>query len=202
MVVDNGSTDDTAKVLAGLATSALGAWFRVVAVMPNEGYGNGLWSGLRTTTARIVGWSHADMQCDPKDAIAAFGLVNNAKDRPLLVKGARSGRNAKDVFVSRVFETNARMLLNLDTPEINAQPKVFPRELLATLSAPPKTFAFDLYVLYHARKDGYAITTIPVVFPPRIHGTSKWAATFFGRYKTILGMLSYMWHLLNTEGRL
>ena len=72
----------------------------------------------------------------------------------------------------------------------------------ARVKNPPKTFAFDLYVLYHATRQKFRIDAISVLFPPRIHGTSKWAATFFGRYKTILGMIAYMRVLSKTEGRI
>ena len=79
---------------------------------------------------------------------------------------------------------------------------MFARGLLAKISNPPKTFAFDLYVLYQAEKAGFVTKTIPVEFPPRIHGTSKWAFSFMSRYKTILGMIRYMWQLSLREGRL
>lgn len=202
VVVNNGSADDSATVLEKLAASDLGLWFRVVDVKVNQGYGFGLWSGLGSTTAPVVGWTHADMQTDPADAMKAFEIVTGAGQENLLVKGTRHGRNWKDWFVSRVFETFARVLLGLKTREINAQPKVFPRSLLAEMKAPPKTFAFDLYALYHAERAGFNVTTIPVLFPPRIHGVSNWAATFFGRYKTILGMIAYMRTLAQSEGRL
>jgi glycosyltransferase involved in cell wall biosynthesis len=201
VVVNNGSTDNSSDVLRELQASDLGRWFRVETVARNQGYGFGLWSGLRRTTAPFVGWSHADMQCAPKDAFKALEVVRDAH-KQVLVKGTRSGRNWKDKFVSRVFETFARVLLGMNIYEINAQPKVFPRALLDKMVEPPKTFAFDLYALYNAQKAGFEVETIPVLFPPRIHGASKWAASFFGRYKTILGMIHYMWELNRSEGRL
>lgn len=202
VLINNGSTDDSARVFAELGRSELAPWFRTVLVEVNQGYGFGLWSGLKTTTARYVGWSHADQQCDPKDAFAALDLLKKDRPESTVVKGIRFGRNAKDKFVSRVFELFARLFLGIHVHEINAQPKVFARGLLAKVSNPPKTFAFDLYVLYQAEKAGYVTKTIPVEFPPRIHGTSKWAFSFMSRYKTILGMIRYMWQLSLREGRL
>ena len=200
VVVENGSRDNSAAVLGELQATPLGAWFSVVAVPVNQGYGYGLWQGLQATRAPYVGWSHADLQCDPADAFTALALVRAAPKR--LVKGVRHGRNWKDQSVSRVFAGFAQALLGLSLSEINAQPKVFSRELLATFIAPPSTFAFDLYALYHAAKAGYEIKTIDVQFPPRVHGLSNWAATFAGRYKTIWGMIRYMWELQGREGRL
>lgn len=205
VMVENGSKDDSRKqfeVLAG--RSELAPWFRMVPIDINQGYGYGVFTGLKVTEAPIVGWSHADQQCDPEDAIKAyFQLVDAQKQgRSVLVKGSRRGRNWKDIFVSRVFELFARVLLGLGVHEINAQPKVFARELIGKLNAPPKTFAFDLYVLYHARKANLELQTISVVFPPRVHGLSNWSSHFLSRYKTIWGMICYMRTLAKSEGRL
>lgn len=202
VVVNNGSKDESAAVLKELSEGEYKDWFRVVNVEVNQGYGYGVWQGLKSTKATYIGWSHADMQCDPADAIKAFNILKKSSSSKLLVKGVRSGRDWKDRFVSRVFEFMSFMVLGARIYEINAQPKVFPRELLSKILNPPFTFAFDLYVLYQALKDQYQIQTINVIFPPRIHGVSNWASNFFSRYKTILGMIRYMFQLLRTEGRI
>jgi glycosyltransferase involved in cell wall biosynthesis len=202
VLVENGSKDHSRQVLSDLEKSELGRWFRVVLVDVNQGYGFGLASGLKTTTARFIGWSHADQQCDPKDAFLALSRIKISRHEKLLVKGVRSGRNWKDRVVSRVFEAFAWIFLGMKLYEINAQPKVFPRVLWNEIKNPPLNFAFDLYVLYRATKASYRFETIEVLFPPRIHGMSNWASNFFGRYKTILGMIRYMRDLGKSEGRL
>lgn len=201
IIVNNGSVDDSAEVLKQLSKGQDGPWFRIVLVEKNQGYGFGLWSGLQNTQSQFVGWSHADLQCDPVNAFLALDIVKKYP-RQCLVKGVRSGRDKKDIFVSRVFETLARLILGVSVHEMNAQPKVFPHEMLKLLKNPPKTFAFDLYALFNAQKAGYEIQTIPVLFPPRIHGVSNWASHFLLRYKTIWGIIKYMFHLARTEGRL
>ncbi len=205
LMVENGSSDHSQQVFEKLSHNVLLApWFKMIPVHKNQGYGFGVHMGLQATEAPVVGWSHADQQCDPADAIKAYFLWmdKNQKGEKILIKGSRKGRNWKDIFVSRVFELLARLILGVQVHEMNAQPKVFNRNLLNHLSSPPKTFAFDLYVLYHAKKMGLEILTIPVDFPPRVHGFSNWSAHFFSRYKTILGIIKYMWHLARTEGRL
>ena len=203
VVVNNGSNDESEQVLNRLKDSGLGSWFRIVHVTQNQGYGYGLWSGLVTTTANVVAWSHADLQCDPKDVLRAYSILKTRNDPYLIIKGSRAGRNGKDRFVSRVFEFFALLILGLNIREINAQPKVFSRGLLNfERLSPPKTFAFDLYMLYQAKRAGARIEEIRVEFPSRIHGVSKWASNFFNRYKTILGMIRYMFQLALKEGRI
>jgi glycosyltransferase involved in cell wall biosynthesis len=190
VLVNNGSTDDTKQVLGRLLAGETGAWVHVVDVYPNEGYGHGILAGLHATSAPVVAWSHADTQCDPRDAFRGYALVAERPTR--FVRGERSGRRRADVLVTRVFELLALVLLRKRMREINAQPKVFRRDLLAHLDDPPKNFAFDLYVLYQALRHGYEVTGLPVQFPPRVYGRSKWAANFLSRYRTILGMIGYM----------
>ena len=171
VLVENGSTDSSRIVLEQLKEKALGPWFRVVRVEVNQGYGYGLWSGLQITHAPYVAWSHADMQCDPSDAFNALELLKRSGyTEKTLVKGVRAGRNWKDIIISRVFEFLALIILGKGFYEINAQPKVFPRRFLDTIKNPPYGFAFDLYALYCAAKQGFNVQTITVDFPPRIYG--------------------------------
>lgn len=203
VLVENGSTDNSAQVLNELLKQEkYKNWLKPVRVAQNQGYGYGIWQGLSATSAKYVGWTHADMQCDPLDTFKALDIIEKSGNPKLLIKGVRSGRNWKDCFVTKVFETLSRFILGLEANEVNAQPKVFKRDLLDEVKNPPMTFAFDLYILYVAQKNGFQIQNIDVLFPPRLHGASKWAASFLGRYKTILGMILYMWHLRRSEGRL
>jgi glycosyltransferase involved in cell wall biosynthesis len=201
VLVENGSRDNSIEVLAQLEKTDLSRWFRKVLITKNLGYGYGVHQGLKNTTAPIIGWSHADQQCDPKDAFIALEKLKSAKNEKVLVKGVRSGRNWKDKWVTHTFESLAFLILGVKTKELNAQPKVFSRELLDSLKQAPNNFAFDLYVLFLALKSGYRILTIPVLFPPRVHGVSNWASNFFSRYKTILGMVKYMFELSRSQGR-
>ncbi len=202
ILVDNGSTDNTAKVLAHLQKGPFSPWFRVVSISENKGYGHGLWSGLITTTAPVIGYSHADEQCAPNDVFIAYEKLKNSGKNKILVKGTRLGRAWPNRLVTGVFELIANVCLNLKTNEINAQPKIFSRSLLNELTSPPITFAFDLYLMYHARKSCYSVEDIPVLFPPRAHGVSRWAASFISRWRTILGMIRYMGQVAREEGRL
>jgi glycosyltransferase involved in cell wall biosynthesis len=202
ILVENGSVDNSKQILAELELSEAAPWFRKVVIPKNQGYGFGVFQGLLNTEARFVGWSHADQQCDPKDAFVALKRLQSLPEDKVLVKGARNGRDRKDRYVTFVFELIARLLLGIKTKELNAQPKVFSRGLITTLDHAPNHLGFDLYVIYQALKAGYRIENIPVIFPPRVHGVSHWAGNFFNRYQTILRMLKYMFQLSRTQGRI
>lgn len=198
IIVQNGSADNSQNVLKELQKSFVGSWLKVINIQENHGYGFGLWTGLKTTTARFVAWTHADMQCDPSDVFKALKILKSSQTSDkLIVKGMRYSRNWKDIFVSRVFELFVLLILRKRIYEINAQPKVFKRDLINLLDNPPFNFGFDLYVLYVARLNNYKFIELPVLFPPRVHGNSSWSFSFFKRYRTILSIILYMFHLRN-----
>lgn len=203
VLVENGSKDNSRVLMQEYKSSSPWApWFSIVPIDVNQGYGYGIWTGLLSTTAPVIGWSHADQQCDPQDAFKALGILKSQSNAKVLVKGIRHGRSFKEIFVSRVFEFLAWIFLGFRFYEINAQPKVFPRQLLGMCQNPPKDFSLDLYVLYSALKNGYGLKTLTVEFPPRVHGFSNWAHGLKSRSRHIKNMIRYMFWLGRSQGRI
>ena len=81
------------------------------------------------------------------------------------------------------------LILGYPLKDINGQPKMFPKSFLKKLEHSPVDFSFDVFVMYKALQAGYEINTFPVDFGERIHGESKWSASIFKKYRTILGYL-------------
>ncbi|RDZ26741.1 glycosyltransferase family 2 protein [Lysobacter silvisoli] len=172
ILVDNGSTDDSPAVLAQLLDGA--TRIRSVRVERNQGYGYGILAGLRAARGLIVGWTHADMQTDPADALEGLALFDGADPSTLFVKGRRYGRPAADVAFTvgmSLFET---ALLRRRLWDINAQPTLFPRAFFERWRDPPHDFSLDLYAYYQARRDGLQVRRFPVRFGQRAHGVSHW----------------------------
>lgn len=182
ILVDNGSTDDSPQVLARLLPAYPGC--RSVRVEQNQGYGFGILSGLRAARGEILGWTHADMQTDPQDALRGLELFARHGARSF-VKGRRYGRPLSDVVFTlgmSVFET---VLLGKPFWDINAQPTMFTREFFATWSNPPHDFSLDLYAYYEARRQGLAVHRFPVHFGDRAHGVSHWNVNWAAKRKFI-----------------
>ncbi len=58
VIVNNGSKDNSKEVLAQLSEGEYKTWFRVVDVEVNQGYGFGLWQGLKSTTSFLIQQNH------------------------------------------------------------------------------------------------------------------------------------------------
>ena len=191
ILVENGSKDNSLEVMQNLKETNDGAFIDIVQVSQNQGYGYGLFQGLKKVRTVYAGWSHADEQCDPEDAFKAWETASSSNQN-LLVKGNRHGRAFSSKIISWGFELAVLLILGWRIIEINAQPKVFKSHLIEKLDHPPFDFAFDLYVLLKAREAGFQTFEIDVLFPPRKHGTSNWSSTFRSKVRHISKMIGYM----------
>jgi glycosyltransferase involved in cell wall biosynthesis len=194
VLVDNGSRDESPRILADLLKND--PLIRSVRVEHNQGYGFGILSGLRAATGRILGWTHADLQTDPADALRGLELFGKAgTPDSLFVKGRRHGRSAADVFFTvgmSVFET---CLLRTRLWDINAQPTLFSRGFFETWRNPPNDFSLDLYAYHQARVAGVSVQRFPVVFGKRAHGISHWNVDWNGKQKFIKRTVAFSFEL-------
>ena len=173
IMVDNGSTDHSPRILKELLPKY--PFARTIRVAVNQGYGYGIIQGLGACEGDFIGWTHADMQTDPADLIKALKIIEkNGNDKKLYVKGNRKKRPLFDQFFTRGMSLFETIYLGVKLHDVNAQPNVFSKEFFDTWQNPPRDFALDLYALYMAQKSGMLIKRFDVLFPERLHGESHW----------------------------
>ena len=182
ILVNNGSSDNTQEVIEKMIVNLEN--FKVIEIKKNIGYGNGILKGLEIANGDVLGWTHADMQTDPKDALKALKFFE-LSNKKIFVKGLRKGRSIFDksfTFFMSIFEL---ILLGKYMRDINAQPSIFNRELFDNWDNPPNDFSLDLFAYYIAINSKYRIYRFPVNFPKRIYGISKWNFSFKSKFKFI-----------------
>lgn len=193
ILVNNGSTDNSQKVIEELLSDY--PFVRVVKVEINQGYGYGILQGLNACQGEFVGWTHADLQTDPKDVLRALEIIESGNDKDIYVKGNRKGRPLFDQFFTigmSLFET---LYLGVKLFDINAQPNIFPRTFFERWNKPPYDFSLDLYALYMARKYNLKVVRFDVIFPKRIHGESKWNTGMASKWKFIKRTMDFSYRL-------
>lgn len=181
VIINNGSTDDSAKVLKKLIPQY--SFARLVTVPENKGYGYGILEGLKTCDSDFIGWTHADMQTDPKDVIKALNMIKASKNENIFVKGNRKGRPLLDRFFTGGMSLFESIYLKQQLLDINAQPNIFPKSFFDEWENPPFDFALDLYALYMAKVKKLQIKRFAVGFPERIYGKSHWNTGFVSKWK-------------------
>lgn len=195
ILVDNGSTDNTSNLLRELLPEYKVC--RSVRVEQNQGYGFGILSGLAAASGEILGWTHADMQTDPQDALKGLALFKQYGPN-IFVKGHRYGRPLGDTVFTigmSIFET---VLLGQPMWDINAQPTLFSRSFFESWRDAPHDFSLDLYSYYQARKKGLVIYRYPVLFGKRAHGHSHWNINWAAKRKFIRRTIEFSLHLRRT----
>ncbi len=182
ILVNNGSTDDSATVLASLLPNYPGC--RTVLVEKNQGYGYGILEGLRAAKGEILAWTHADLQTDPYDTLAGLALFE-LHGPNVFVKGRRYGRPFADVIFTvgmSIFET---LLLRTRLWDINSQPTMFHRNFFSSWRQPPHDFSLDLFAYFTARAKHLPVHRFPVRFGERAHGVSHWNINWAAKLKFI-----------------
>jgi glycosyltransferase involved in cell wall biosynthesis len=194
--VDDGSSDGTAGVLAGLAATR--PWLRVVGHAQSCGQSAAVRSGVRAARAAIVATLDGDGQNDPSFLPAMLAQLEAAGPGVGLIQGQRVGR--KDTgfkrFQSRVANKVRGAVLKDATRDTGCGLKCFRREAYLAL---PYFDALHRFMPALIVREGYAVAHHDVRDRQRISGVSNYG--FFDRLW--VGMLDLMgvWWLIRRRRR-
>ena len=195
ILVDNGSLDNSREILQLLTKDLPG--IRTVYVDENMGYGFGIRQGLAATTSPYTGWTHADLQTDIGDVVAALEVLNTLPNVNVFIKGKRNGRPIYDNLFTLGMSIFESLLFRTRLWDINAQPTIFSKALLSDFVNAPDDFSLDLFSYLTAKRQGYSVHRIPVYFHKRVHGVSSWNFGWRSRMKFIKRTLSFSFELRN-----
>ncbi|MBI3465389.1 MAG: hypothetical protein HY000_20390 [Planctomycetes bacterium] len=112
-----------------------------------------------------------------------------------LIRGRRIGRPLVDRFFTWGMGHVASAALGERLWDINAQPKIFHRDLFARMHDAPWDFSLDLYLLYIAQREGWTCIEQPVRFEARQHGTAKGGGTLRGKLRLTRRTFKYIFEL-------
>ena len=198
--VNNGSKDESLKIFKKLIPKQNNN-IKYINVNTNIGYGDGILNGLKKSKGKFVGWTHADLQTNPVDAIKNFKLFEDQLSEKIFIKGKRIKRNFFDNIFSLGMSVFESVLFQKIFYEINAQPNLFSRSFYTTWINPPKDFSLDLYVYVQAKKQKLKIKRFNVFFDKRRFGESKWNTDLKSKLNFILRTLKFSFKLRFTDDK-
>ena len=179
IVVDNGSTDDTAAVAA-----AYGA--RVVPE-PVPGYGAAVHAGLLAATATHVAFMDGDGSFDPDDLLPLLDLVRAGRADLALGRRRPVSRGTWPWHAragNGVAVAVLRHRVGLTVRDI-APMRVCRREDLLALGVEDRRFGYPVELLHRATTAGWRIEERDVGYHPRAAGTrSKVSGSVRGTVRT------------------
>lgn len=179
VVIDDGSVDDTARVLRELAQQY--AFLRVARHRSQRGIADALRTGYLHARGRVLVFYPADLQFKPEDIprLVAPILAENAD----IVTGFKMGAYDKQ-FVSGIYNGLSRRLFKVQVKDLNSV-KAYRREIMDSLPVRPD---WHRYMIVIAAAQGFSVAEIPVPLYPRHAGQSK-----FGSWRRIpIGVLDML----------
>lgn len=187
LVVDDGSTDDTADVVEDLWPFC--PHVRLLRHEANRGYGAALRTGFEAARYDLVAFTDADCQFDLLDLAR---MVPFAARYPI-VAGCRVNRQDtwRRRFLSRGYNLLARTFLGTRVRDCDCALKVFRRDVLAHLLPESRGFFVNTEMLTRARQLGYEVAEVAVTHRPRLGGASK--VSLREVPKTLRVLLGFWW---------
>ena len=173
VLVDNGSRDQTGRIIDELIAEGMPIVKRVVHV--NQGYGHGVLTGLTACRGKWVGFACADGQVDAEDVYKVYDIAAHLK-HPSLVKVRRRFRmdGLKRKVVSVVYNGMTAVLFGgLGSIDINGNPKFIPREYLERMNLVSKDWFLDAEVMIKAKRLGLPVLEMNVMAQMRQGGRSN-----------------------------
>lgn len=166
IVVDDGSTDDTAKIVAQYPV-------RLVKHGINKGYGASLKTGIRRASCNKIMMLDSDGQHDPD----YLPVIEKMLDEAEMVIGDRNGDSYQ---VSNrksgkwVIRKTGEFLVDQKLPDFNSGLRGFHTDLIRNfLHIMPNGFSFSTTSTLAFLKEGYTIGTFPIYVSERVGRNSS-----------------------------
>jgi len=167
IVVNDGSSDDSAEVLDALADE-LG--IRVVTHEVNRGYGGALISGFGAATKEWVFYTDGDAQYD---AAELTDLVDAATDGIDLVQGVKIGRGdpLHRRIIGRVYHHGVKLAFRLRIQDTDCDFRLIRRSAVPALHSTSGVICVEL--MRRMQEQGARFVEVPVHHYERPHGRSQ-----------------------------
>jgi len=171
IVVDDGSSDNTAELLRGLAGER--PWLRSLRQDVSCGKSAAIRTGVKAATHPVIATLDGDGQNDPSFVPALVAELDKGGAAVGLVAGQRSKRKdgAWKKTQSRIANAIRGRILKDGTRDSVCGLKVFRREVFLAL---PYFDTMHRFLPALVRREGYDIRHVDVVDRPRWHGKSHY----------------------------
>jgi glycosyltransferase involved in cell wall biosynthesis len=175
VVVDDGSTDGTRELLAGLG--ATDGSVRVILQDVNRGKGAALRRGFAEARGAIVLVQDADLEYDPADYPALLEPIERGVADVVFGSRFLGGPHRVLLFWHSVgnwvLTTLSNMLTNLNLTDVWTCYKVFRAEVLTSLTLREDRFGFEPEVTAKVARGHWRIYEVPIAYHGRTYAEGK-----------------------------
>ena len=176
VVVDDGSNDGTADILATIDSDHL----RIITHPMNKGYGASIMSGIRSSSGDVVGITDADGTYPVGEIPTLYRAMQD--QHADMVVGARTKKGAKIPLIRKpakmIVNALANMLVGRRVPDLNSGFRLFRRDLaLEFMHLYPQRFSFTITITLAALTSGYHVVYVPIDYFTRVGSSALSAGT-------------------------
>lgn len=170
IIVDDGSTDDTAEVLNRLV--ATNQHVRVVRHETNRGYGAALRSGFRNATKDLVFYTDGDGQYDVRQLSSLHAFLADGVD---VINGYKTSRSdaAHRRLLGGLYNRLARLLFDLPIRDVDCDFRLLRRQAVDGLNLTVSSGAICVQLVHQLATSGAVFKEMPVTHLPRVNGRSQ-----------------------------
>jgi glycosyltransferase involved in cell wall biosynthesis len=169
LVVNDGSSDDTAEVVRRFAAQY--PYIRLIENPGNRGKGYSVRNGMLQATGDIVLFSDADLSAPITEAPKLFSAIENGADvafgsRWLIPKMQTKRASILRQFAGRMYNILIRVLLGLQYKDTQCGFKAFDRKGIEMIFPRQRIerWGFDVELLFLAKKFDLNIVELPVAW--------------------------------------
>ncbi len=182
IVIDNGSTDGSGAVAAGLGARVISA--------PQRGFGAACYAGLIAAEAPVVCFMDADGSLDPRELpLVAVPILDQEADLSL---------GARQVAVAGAWPPHARIANRALAREVHRRSgqrlrdigpmRAARREPLLELELVDRRYGWPLEMILRAARAGWRIREVEVSYGARRGGRSKVTGSLRGSIRAVRDM--------------
>jgi len=196
IVIDDGSTDDTAAIVRRL--SAEDDRVRLEQHERNRGYGEAVRTGLSAARLNLVFLTDADLQFDLHELKRFLPLIDHVD----VVAGYRIDRqdSAMRRLTARVWNWIVRVVFYVPVRDIDCAFKLFRREVFDDIDLSAVGAMVSTEVMVRVARSGCSVVEVGVTHYPRTAGKARGAAPSV-IVKAVAELLNIRRHLLADEQR-
>ena len=130
--------------------------------------------------------NHSDLQFS-FDITKEFNyeIFNNENIACFVNRTGRSKISSLKTIIARFL---CMIIFHHYVPEVNGQPKLFPKKIFKNITNYPRGYAFDLFIFKLLRKNNFKIIWFNNEELPRFDGQSSWSKSFQSQVFNLLSI--------------
>lgn len=193
MVINDGSEDDTAKILDELAR-IYPHHLRIIHHERNRGYGGALRTGFASATKDLVFYTDGDGQYDPSEMTALWLKMADDVD---WVNGWKISRAdpLHRIVIGRLYHHFVKLLFRLKVRDVDCDFRLMRRRIFEVVELEKNSGIICVEMMRKFQDAGFRVAEHPVHHYHRAHGQSQFF-NFPRVARTLIDMMKLWWRLV------